>query len=251
MKRIDVIKKYHDDYGIKMTLIDAIYAADRTPTKKYVPYMLHHHYIRDEPISSLVKLCEAFEKYKRQMKNKDIYSARYSSLRKLRDEITQAALTIELKKKKKNRGNDVFVLEENDSYILLQPRTHEASRKYGYGTTWCTTSQHNDDYFNQYAPFLVYLIFKDTGRYLNKVAFYSSKGKYTDIHIYNPSDTDIGKYEFCQYVPEANHILKRYKRFIRRDRFKWIKRLIPNSFTSRDADGLKKLKKQKANKRYR
>lgn len=60
-------------------------------------------------------------------------------------------------------SKDVYKIFENENALVVVPRTHEASRKYGSNTKWCLT-YHQDSYWNDYVlsqgltPY--YVIFK-------------------------------------------------------------------------------------------
>lgn len=236
MKKETIINKYHKRCGIKMNTINSVYKLDETPTKKYVAYILYQYYFRTKYIIELTELCMLFEKYLPYIKNKDIYHADYNFLSNLKNVIGKAILMSEIKRGKNKERNDIFILKETKDYILLQPRTFEASKKYGYGTRWCTTSFNNDRYYQKYKKYLVYLIYKDVKKHKirPKVAFYCNEAYFKGIEIYNPEDDNIGTRGFMSKEPNAKNILSEYKKFIKRDKFMWYKKLFKNSYTSRD-----------------
>lgn len=73
---------------------------------------------------------------------------------------TMAPLCVPSKKEIKDQVTKVL---ENDKWLLVVPKTFEASKLYGMGTRWCTTQK---TYFNQYNRngFLFYLIDKTHDR---------------------------------------------------------------------------------------
>lgn len=84
---------------------------------------------------------------------------------------------------------------EDDEWLLLRPLTFESSKKYGASTKWCTTTEHNPEYFNKYARrgVLIYCISK-TRRY--KVAsFYSLDKSEPEFSWWNEKDTRIDSLE--------------------------------------------------------
>jgi hypothetical protein len=234
MNKKQIIDKYNKHYGISMDTINAVYKHDKTPTKKYVGYILFQCVLRNENYTEVIYYCEQFETYLSQIKNKDIYSAEYKYFRYTKKIVDEAAHKCMMKQSEKDRGRQIFVLEETDDYILLQPRTFEASQKYGYGTKWCTT--YTDNYFNNYKKYLVYLIYKNSTKFYpyNKLAFFCSKGKWSELEIFNPEDTTMSKDIMGVYVENHKHILKQVKHFIRRRKFAWWKSFIPNSYYNRD-----------------
>ena len=121
----------------------------------------------------LVTLVSKFDELLPYINNKDIYSSEYRDINNLKQVISDA----EYKKSEKafNRLEHIDVLIENDEYLLLSPKTHEGSIRYGANTRWCTASRKDKSNFNTYSKnrTLVYLISKNNKPKQNyqKVAF--------------------------------------------------------------------------------
>lgn len=75
------------------------------------------------------------------------------------------------KEKEKEAKSQVEKLYEDDEYLVLKPKTYEASCYYGAGTKWCTSSKDTRKHFKDYTDQgeLYYFINKKNG---NKYALY-------------------------------------------------------------------------------
>jgi hypothetical protein len=125
--------------------------------------------------------------------NKDIYSKEYGNYQKLKDVIEIAEQTKEEKYFVKE--DHINVLLETEEFILLQPKTHKGSMKYGANTKWCTTTKNNESIFKNYTRdgFLAYLIDKTETKNENykKVALYlefAQGGLNESIKLYDVKD---------------------------------------------------------------
>jgi hypothetical protein len=95
----------------------------------------------------------------------------------------------------KEMETQVVRVHEDNEWLLLRPLTFESSKKYGASTKWCTTTEHNPEYFNKYSRrgVLIYCISK-TRRY--KVAsFYSLDKSEPEFSWWNEKDTRIDSLE--------------------------------------------------------
>jgi hypothetical protein len=93
------------------------------------------------------------------------------------------------------RETHVDVLVENDDYILVRPKTHRGSLKYGANTRWCTASKNQQGTFSNYTRLgvLVYLNRKKIrGNKWDKVAFYIRNSGYgpmmNSVEVYCAQD---------------------------------------------------------------
>jgi hypothetical protein len=103
--------------------------------------------------------------------------------------------------KKENRS-DAVVIYEDDKWLLLSPKSYEASCKYGAGTKWCIASKKNSSHYGSYsqrgrlifvmdktqADFTPGLPYNDNPLY--KVAIFRENSG--SITIWNAPDTQIG-----------------------------------------------------------
>ena len=172
---------------------------DKTKTKKYLPFMLKTWVDRTSEVTNsahLVQLVNMFDELLPYIKNKDIYHKDYESITHFLSVLDNAMVD-----KEDNtfvREEHINILYESDEFILLQPKTHRGSCKYGANTKWCTASKTDEGTFNRYFKngFLVYVISKkDTiGSEYKKIAFYSKKNEdpiLDSIETYNSLDDRI------------------------------------------------------------
>ena len=173
--------------------------ADFTPTKKYLEFMLKTWEDRktEGPYRTTGSVIDAVNKFHNlipYIENKDIYSKEYyGNFGKLIDVIGVAEVVRE--EKSFNKEEHINVLLETSEFLLLQPKTHKGSIKYGANTKWCTTTKNNESIFKNYTRdgFLGYLIDKTetkTGEY-KKVALYleyNSGGINDNVKLYDVKD---------------------------------------------------------------
>jgi hypothetical protein len=116
---------------------------------------------------------------------------KYKSL----EEIISSMSIAEMKAEEKELENQVIKIHEDTEWLLLRPLTFNASKKYGANTKWCTTTEHNNEYFHKYSKrgVLIYCINKKTGY---KVAsFYSLDKNEPEFSYWNQKDTRIDSTE--------------------------------------------------------
>jgi hypothetical protein len=166
---------------------------DPTKTKKYLEYKcklkVKEPHLETRRINDSVNLFNELLPY---IKNKDIYSSEYDSYNKLITVLSKAKQDKEKKELEKVTSDECDILVENDKFLLLSPKTHRASRKYGASTRWCTAAKENYQ-FNSYtrSGYLIYLIRKKerANDNWNKVAFYVKKDQlFSNIDIYSAND---------------------------------------------------------------
>jgi hypothetical protein len=179
--------------------------ADKTPTKKYLDFMLKAWNDRKNPdahyrtIGTIIDTVNRFNDLLPYMSNKDIYSKDfYNDLGKL----NEALRTAESIREEKTfvREEHANVLLETDKFLFIEPKTHRGSVKYGANTKWCTTGKNDPGTYNRYAKsgLLVYLIDKTETKQpsVKKVAFYheyNSRGLNESITLYNVLDNNCNE----------------------------------------------------------
>ena len=79
----------------------------------------------------------------------------------------------ELKLLDKDLEKQIIKLYETNEWLVIKPMSFLASKKYGANTKWCTTHEHNPDYYLKYSRqgIIIYCINKVTGE---KVAAFKS-----------------------------------------------------------------------------
>jgi len=97
----------------------------------------------------------------------------------------------EMKSEEKELETQVIKIHEDGEWLLIRPLTFKSSCKYGANTKWCTTTEHNQEYYNKYAKrgVLVYCINKKNG--YKVAAFYSLDKNEPEFSYWNQKDTRI------------------------------------------------------------
>ena len=90
-----------------------------------------------------VGLVKDFDKYQKNLEKKDINQ--YLSI----EELEKVLESFKGKEKEKELESQTEKIYEDDNFLVLVPKTIEASCKYGSGTKWCTTVK-GSDHFNRY-----------------------------------------------------------------------------------------------------
>ena len=197
MSKVDDLKKRYPE--VSNASFTKFVEADITPTKKYLDFMLKTWEDRKilgpyRTTGSIIKDVIKFNELLPYIENKDIYSKEYyGNYQKLIDIIEIAEQSKEEKSFVKE--DHINVLLETEEFILLQPKTHKGSIKYGANTKWCTTTKNNESIFKNYTRdgFLAYLIDKSETKNENyrKVALYlefAQGGLNESIKIYDVKD---------------------------------------------------------------
>lgn len=174
---------------------------DKTPTKKYLEFMLRTWTNRNEnfcpsTVASLISLVKNFDELLPYIENKDIYSKDYYDVSILKLVIVRAQ---EIKEEKTFvKEEHVLILDDTEEYILVQPLSHRGSLRYGAQTRWCTAAKNEVSTFARYAKsgLLVYLIDKkgDKSSSYKKVAFhqnYSYDIITSGLNIFNSNDSEV------------------------------------------------------------
>jgi len=196
MSKIDKLKSKYPN--VSTTTFNKFVEGDKTETYKYLEFMLKTCLNRDGEIkttSNLIELVNGFDELLPYIENKDIYHKDYSDINYFIEVIDSA---IDAKDEKSfNREEHIHVIDETDDYLLLSPKTHRGSLKYGAKTRWCTSSRNNPQTFQNYVKggCLSYLIDKTGKRNegYEKVAFYirGSSSLSTSVDIYNTKDNTV------------------------------------------------------------
>lgn len=112
---------------------------------KYTDFVLKHvnpeHVVGDTEIG--VELIKSFDKYQSQLDKKDINQ--YKSF----EELDNALTPLHEKKKDKELEKQVEKIYEDNKFVVVKPKTEQASCKYGSNTTWCVTSR-GTGHFDRY-----------------------------------------------------------------------------------------------------
>ena len=116
-------------------------------------------------IEKLIGFLEVYDKHKSKFKYPELrqylpfLEEFVQEAKKIKDEV-------ETKQIEKSAKKEIDKIFENDTLLIVKPKSFVASCYYGSGTRWCTTMKGNPSYFNQYSSNgnLYYLILKNVDR---------------------------------------------------------------------------------------
>ena len=111
------------------------------------------------------------------------------------DQMIAAMGVAEMKVEEKELETQVIKIHEDVEWLLIRPLTFKSSCKYGANTKWCTTTEHNQEYYNKYAKrgVLIYCINKKNG--YKVAAFYSLDKNEPEFSYWNQKDNRIDSTE--------------------------------------------------------
>jgi hypothetical protein len=163
----------------------------------------------DMNVEIAVELVKDFDKYQKQLEKKDINQ--YLSF----EELEKALEPFKEKEKEKELENQTEKIYEDDNFLVLVPKTIEASCKYGSGTKWCTTVK-DADHFRRYTSGkqgLYYIIRKKGKEYEPnyKVAVHINEAGYENW--WDSRDHQLGGDTvtlFKEYFPELYSKIKEH-----------------------------------------
>ena len=258
-----MISTYMDDASAYDFLIDEPFIKETN--YKYLNDILEHYYtvnyysgevepldkegarnllfrMRSE-IDKIVASLDTFEKHKSKFKYPEFrqYSRNIEDFFKEAQKIKTDVETKQIEKSAKKEIDKIF---ENDTLLVIKPKSFTASCYYGSGTRWCTTMKGNPSYFNQYSSNgnLYYLILKNVDRdnKFYKMAIHAPKnGKFDSDSIwYDSTDerlTSREKESVLAHMPKDayNSMVNDYKTsFPKENVLDVIYKIIPKVTTS-------------------
>ena len=125
-----------------------------------------------------------------QISNNDLST--YKTFQQITSEVTSIEKVI----KKKEEQKKIYIIHEDNEWLMLRPLSYESSLKYGANTKWCTASEVNTSYYKEYTNdgILIYTINKKTNY---KVATFHSirGGKTTHNGYWNQKDIRVDSME--------------------------------------------------------
>jgi len=209
-RKEDLKKKYSDKFDDEV-LDDVLGISDLQDfNHKYTDFILKAldiHSDIDMMVDVAVGLVKDFDKYQSQLKKKDINQ--YNSF----TELETALKPFIEKEKEKELEKQVDKVYEDNKFLVIKPKTEEASCKYGAGTKWCVT-QKGSGHFGRYTQGnqqLYFIIDKknSTNKEFSKVAVhFSNRG---DITFWDSQDNsltqkeiNILKYAFPEVIDTIN-----------------------------------------------
>jgi hypothetical protein len=166
-----------------------------------------------DELEHLVGLIKDFDKYQSQFPKKDINQ--YVSL----NELEKVILYIRSKNKEKELEGQAKKIYEKGDFVVIQPKTEEASCKYGSNTKWCVTSK-NSGHFGRYTAGRQGLYFiinkaKSTSKNYSKVAIHFDDGgemRYWDSQDspMTQREVDVFEYAFPEMIEAIKNDYKVY-----------------------------------------
>jgi len=160
-----------------------------------------------------INLIKSFDKYQSQLDKKDINQ--YNSF----EELDSALLPINQKQRDKELEGQAKKIYEKGDFVVIQPKTEEASCKYGSNTKWCVTSK-GSGHFGRYTTGRQGLYFiinkaKSTNKNYSKVAIHFDDGgsmRYWDAQDSPMSqrEVDVFEYAFPEMIGEIINDYKIY-----------------------------------------
>jgi hypothetical protein len=167
-----------------------------------------------DDVEYFVELVKDFDKYSSQFPKKDINQ--YVSF----DELESVINFVRTKNKDKELEGQAKKIYEKGDFVVIQPKTEQASCKYGSKTKWCVTSK-GSGHFNRYTAGRQALYFiinkaKSTNKNYSKVAIhFDDEGfmRYWDAQDSPMSqrEIDIFEYAFPEMIESIKNDYKVYK----------------------------------------
>jgi hypothetical protein len=160
-----------------------------------------------DELENLVDLIKDFDKYQSQFPKKDINQ--YVSV----NELEKVILYVREKNKEKELEKQADKIYEDDKFLVIKPKSEEASCKYGSNTKWCVTSK-GSGHFGRYTAGRQSLYFiinkaKSTNKNYSKVAIHFDDGgelRYWDAQDSPMSQREIDVFEYA--FPEMIETIK-------------------------------------------
>lgn len=175
-RKEDLKKKYSDKFKEYPDTLDFVLGiSDLVDSNhKYTDFVLknlHPNSSTDE-VEDAVELVKDFEQYSNKLEIKDINQ--YGSFQHLETALEYVIQDIKAKKEDIEASKNIDKIFENDRFLVIKPKTEQASCKYGSRTKWCVTSK-GSGHFNRYTSGdqeLYFIIDKknSTNNYYSKVA---------------------------------------------------------------------------------
>ena len=189
------------------------YYADNDPSgnQKYLDWILNNvvGVYRGGLRQELMEMVKFFHQQQNMFIEKDINRHNLVTLDREIDDVKEKLLQ---KEKKKQAKKQSIRLYEDDRWLVISPKSWEASCYYGAGTKWCITMKDNSTYWNRYSRNASFFFIIDKTKPqddpLYKVAYrrIGRKGRY---ELWNAPDHEIAQsHEGQRYFQELPEELK-------------------------------------------
>jgi len=227
----------HDPSGNNKYLEWMVKAITHKPTLQTIGEILNDNELGwGEPAGFIVNLIQKFHELLPYMKNvstNDLYQYRFTDsemINFLGNDLLKAKELKDNKEKDKKAKKNSDKIYEDSNWLVVRPKTWEASCVYGAGTKWCTTNKESDHHFKRETDrnFLIYVIDKNksSSDVLYKVAWQVPYAKnmskrygtqFSDaidvdltsgIKLWNAEDTNIGNRNGREYMSMVSNKVK-------------------------------------------
>jgi hypothetical protein len=210
-RKEDLQKKYSSKFNEKDLEFILNISDLKDFNHKYTDFILKHTdgdgELDTDELEYFIELIKDFDKYQSQFPKKDINQ--YVSF----NELESVVNFIRKRKKEKELESKIDKIYEDDKFVVIKPKTHAASCKYGSNTKWCTTSK-TDDHFNRYTSgnqALYYIINKSnsTNENYSKVAIHFDNSGFEKYWDSKDSPMSTREIEIFNYAfPEMIEAIK-------------------------------------------
>jgi hypothetical protein len=192
------IQKYADDSNMSLFL-NELKIANVSP--KYIPWLINQALKDDWPErimqeNQIIRLTKAWivkiNRFDKMLKLNQISVDKrdinqYENFEDLTAIVNSAEREYQVKVKAKQGKKEVSKIYEDENYLLIEPKSEEASCTYGSGTKWCISATDSKNYFDEYAEKgarFLFIIDKKSGD-KDAIAF---AGDIDQIEIYDAKD---------------------------------------------------------------
>lgn len=180
---------------------------DPSGNQKYLEWLLKYYFQVNPRV--LVDYIKFFHQNQNMFIEKDINRHTPNSLDREIDDVREKILQ---KQKKKQAKKESLRIYEDNRWLVISPKSWEASCYYGAGTKWCITMKDNPSYWGRYSKNASFFFIMDKTKKqddpLYKVAYrkIGRRGKY---ELWNAPDYEISKSDVGQeYFAELPEELK-------------------------------------------
>jgi len=143
--RVEDVKKKYPDYS---DVVVSLSVYDPSGRNKYLDWMVGQ-LDKGEDLDDIKKNISNFHKNLQRLKasEKDINS--YKTLKDLQLALSKLTVKSKTQQKEEVKTKEADIVFENEKVIVIEPKSHKASRLYGKGTKWCT-SMKEPNYWDEY-----------------------------------------------------------------------------------------------------
>jgi 23S rRNA-/tRNA-specific pseudouridylate synthase len=200
----DMRAKYVDTQKVSEGDFKIITRHDPSGNQKYLEWMLKElskksSWVVNVTAPYLVRQITKFHENISKIEKKDIYQ--YSGWKELEDAAKKAEETLTRGQRKRIEKQGSDKIYEDDKYLIVAPKTQEASCHYGMNTRWCVSARKNNQFKSYYDDGIFFFIINKKG----------GEPSYQKIAVYVPFiaeiDTTLSSWDIELY-DSHDHILE-------------------------------------------